>query len=86
MKEFKVSDSHRQNPLSLTPGGSQVSVTWEDGTTLHYDKVKHPQSYVASISNRESARGRIVAVAINGTLVWKSDTPSSSSWWQFLSK
>lgn len=44
-----VSDNFRINPLSLTPGGSDVVIVFNDGSIYGYDKVKHTNSYVETI-------------------------------------
>ena len=46
MKEIQSKDHNRINPLSVVPGGSTVSVTRDDGTIIHYDKIKNVAAYV----------------------------------------
>jgi hypothetical protein len=52
MKEINVKDEYRKNELSTIPGGSTVSVYYDDGTIKHYDKVKDPLKYVSKIKKR----------------------------------
>jgi hypothetical protein len=63
---MRVADEFRTNPLSLSPGGSIVTVMFSNGRMLDYDKVKSPKKYVASIPQREN----ITAVFVNGNQVW----------------
>lgn len=63
---MRVADEFRTNPLSLSPGGSIVTVMFSNGKMLDYDKVKSPKKYVASIPQREN----ITAVFVNGNQVW----------------
>ena len=46
---FKVEDKYRKNELSLTPGGSTVSVRYRNGKVFNYDKIKYPWSYIRTI-------------------------------------
>ena len=73
---MRVGDEFRTNGLSLTPGGSLVSVTYLSGGTKEYDKVKHPRAYVGRITDRES----IVEIRVNGNLVW--DKTNSKKFWE----
>jgi hypothetical protein len=61
-RTVKVSDQFRTNNLSLTPGGSEVSITLNNGQTLVYDKIKSPKKYIQSLSNYKD----IVEVKVNG--------------------
>jgi hypothetical protein len=61
-RTVKVSDQFRTNNLSLTPGGSEVSITLNNGQTLVYDKIKSPKKYIQSLSNYKD----IVEVRVNG--------------------
>jgi hypothetical protein len=63
---MRVADEFRTNPLSLSPGGSIVTVAFSDGRMLDYDKVKSPKRYVDKIPQKED----IVAVWVNGNQVW----------------
>ena len=73
---MRVGDEFRTNGLSLTPGGSLVSVTYQSGTVREYDKVKYPRSYVGRITDRES----IVEIRVDGNLVW--DKTNSKKFWE----
>lgn len=67
MSGYYVSDEFRTNNLSLTPGGSVVSVEYADGETKAYDKVKNPKAYVNAIINKDV---RIVNIYVDNNLVW----------------
>lgn len=70
MPEFKVGDEFRTNELSLIPGGKKVTVTYENGKVLTYDKVKSPGKYIKSISAKGSENGSIARIQVNGKEVW----------------
>ena len=72
---MRVADEFRTNPLSLSPGGSIVTVVFSDGRMLDYDKVKSPKKYVSSIPTRDD----IVAVYVNGNQVW-TDKEETKYW------
>ena len=61
-RTVNVSDQFRTNNLSLTPGGSEVSITLNNGQTLVYDKIKSPKKYIQSLSNYKD----IVTVKVDG--------------------
>jgi hypothetical protein len=71
MKGIKVHDQYRKNPLSLEPGGVDVSVVMRDGFRLVYDKVKNPAKYIGKLHNRES----IISIEIDGQVVWDETDP-----------
>jgi hypothetical protein len=73
---MRVGDEFRTNSLSLTPGGSLVSVTYQGGAVKEYDKVKFPRAYVGRIKDRE----HIVEIKVNGNLVW--DKTNSKKFWE----
>jgi hypothetical protein len=50
-------------------------VTYEDGLTLVYDKVKKPGPYVRSIEEKGHDHGRILEIKIDGTTAWDIDDP-----------
>ena len=52
MKEIYSKDQNRTNDLSLQPGGSTVSVTYTNGTVIHYDKIKSVSKYVNAIKGK----------------------------------
>jgi hypothetical protein len=78
--ELKVKDQYRTNPLSLTPGGSQVKIVHENGRSFIYDKVKNPINYIAYISRTENANGKITEILIEGRSVWKDGKNLTPDW------
>lgn len=48
-KKVTVKKEFRVNPLSLTPGGSTVTVIKDDGTHTKYTNVKNPQAYINQV-------------------------------------
>lgn len=66
---MKVGDEYRTNPLSLEPGGFIVTVVFNNGRTLEYDKVKSPRKYVERIPDKDN----ISHIYINGGQVWSSE-------------
>jgi hypothetical protein len=80
MSSLKVGDKYRTNGLSLIPGGKKVSVTYEDGTCLIYDKIKSPKKYIKSISAEASKHGAIVKVSVGGEDLW--DTSKGTDPWE----
>jgi hypothetical protein len=67
MKKILVNDSHRTNGLSLTPGGSIVTVVYANGDRRLYDKVKNVEAYINSITKDKL----IVQVLCEDVLVWE---------------
>lgn len=79
---FRVGDDFRTNPLSLTPGGHDVVVVWQDGASYLYDNFKAPKNYVSSISKKPSKHGRMMEVWVDGSIAWKrNDEQSTNSDW-----
>ena len=72
---MRVGDEYRTNPLSLSPGGSIVTVVFSDGRMLDYDKVKSPKKYVSKIPQKDD----IVAVYVNGKQAW-TDKEEKKYW------
>ena len=72
---MRVADEYRTNPLSLSPGGSIVTVVFSDGRMLDYDKVKSPKKYVSKIPQKDD----ITAVYVNGNQVW-TDKEEKKYW------
>jgi hypothetical protein len=72
---MRVGDEYRTNPLSLSPGGSIVTVVFSDGRMLDYDKVKSPKKYVSKIPQKDD----ITAVYVNGNQVW-TDKEEKKYW------
>jgi hypothetical protein len=73
---IKVADEYRTNDLSLVPGGKTVSVTYSNGKTLVYDKVKSPAKYIAALKSKTSENGEIVDVKI---LDWSEKNKKSTN-------
>lgn len=72
MKGIKVQDTYRTNPLSIQPGGVDVTITLRDGFKLTYDKIKNPGKYIGKLHNRDS----IISIDIDGEVVWTEDEPT----------
>ena len=66
MKQIKVDDLNRINPLSLQPGGSVIRVLFSDGKDLVYDKIKKPQAYINSILSKKNVSN----IWLDGKIVW----------------
>ena len=62
-RNINVHSNFRVNSLSLTPGGSTVTVIKNDGTRLKYDKVKNPQSYIDKVCENNND---IAGFEVNG--------------------
>lgn len=73
---MRVGDQYRTNNLSLIPGGSIVSVVFNNGTTLDYDKVKSPKKYISRIEGKE----QIAQISVNGKIVW--DNSQKIKYWE----
>jgi hypothetical protein len=76
MKEIKVADEYRTNPLSHQPGGDEVRVYLRDGMVYTYDKVKSPRNYINKLEFKEN----IVRIDINGEKAWSSIEPGVRYW------
>jgi hypothetical protein len=87
MGTLRVSEQWRTNPLSLKPGGHNVTVLWEDGKSFVYDKVKIPKNYVSHIAKKTSKHGNMLEVWVDDQLVWKREDRASTdqAWLDFLS-
>ena len=68
-KNLHVSDDFRTNPLSLKPGGYDITVIYQSGKSFTYDKIKTPSKYITSISSN-SKYGQIVEILIDGNSTW----------------
>lgn len=64
---MRVGDEYRTNPLSLKPGGYTVTVYFQGGNHLMYDKVKRPGSYIRAIENKH---GNIIRIEVDDNPVW----------------
>lgn len=51
MSGFYVADKYRISELSFEQGGYEVAVTFTNGSTRIYDKVKFPRQFIAKLSN-----------------------------------
>lgn len=76
MKEIRVADEYRTNPLSHQPGGDEVKVYLRDGMVYTYDKVKSPRNYINKLEFKEN----IVRIDINGEKAWSSIEPGVRYW------
>jgi hypothetical protein len=74
-----VTDNFRTNPLSLKPGGYEVTGIHEGGKSFIYDKVKKPGSYIKSISN-DNGHGRIMEILLDGKTVWQLGVHDYEPW------
>lgn len=70
-RSIKVKDEYRKNPLSFIPGGSTVTIVFEDGLNIVYNKIKSPRKFIKKISE-DPAKGKIVVVLVDGK-PWKLD-------------
>jgi hypothetical protein len=64
-KTIHVKDQYRTNPLSLIPGGHTVEVSYSDGITLCYNRIKSPRKYIDQLKERTEGR-TIVSVRVDG--------------------
>lgn len=64
-KKYVPTDSMRTNPLSLTDGGSTVTVLF-DGYHVEYTNIKAPFSYISSIRKAKEGDITLVGFLING--------------------
>jgi len=66
MKNIIVQDKYRKNPLSLKPGGHDITVVYADGFSETYDKVKYPKAFISKISDGNRRQVKIVGVFVDG--------------------
>jgi len=65
-KHIIVKDEYRTNALSLKPGGHDITVTYSDGFSQTYDKVKYPTAFIKKI-NESNKRGKpIISIVVDG--------------------
>lgn len=81
MPTIHVKDKFRTNPLSLEPGGSQVTVFYDNGTNFVYDKVKNAQAYIRGIYKKEAEGRSMIRILVNGDQVWTSQAGTQP--WEF---
>jgi hypothetical protein len=65
-KSIVVKDKYRTNPLSLTSGGSSVTVTFSDGFSQTYDKVKFPNAFIRKINESNERKLPIISIVVDG--------------------
>jgi hypothetical protein len=65
-KNLIIQDKYRKNPLSLEPGGHDVTVLYADGFSQTYDKVKSPKAFIAKISDGNRRKVKIVGIFVDG--------------------
>lgn len=84
MNGFKVGDDYRTNPLSLKPGGYEVTVNYNSGKFLVYDKVKYPGAYIKHLeeSGKNERYGHIVEVKVDNAVVWTQASPKGRKPWE----
>ena len=58
-----VGEEFRTNPLSVTPGGSEVEVHFRDKVKV-YTNVKHPKAYINKITSE--SKDPIIAIFVDG--------------------
>jgi len=63
---IKVNQEFRKNALSLKPGGSTVTVVYDNNIELEYNNIKNPQAYINTITKTDKS---IIGIKINGQLV-----------------
>ena len=63
---IKVTQEFRKNALSLKPGGSTVTVMYDNNIELEYNNIKNPQAYINTIAKTDKS---IIGIKINGQLV-----------------
>jgi hypothetical protein len=63
---IKVNQEFRKNALSLKPGGSTVTVVYDNNIELEYNNIKNPQAYINTITKSNKT---IIGIKINGQLV-----------------
>ena len=56
MKVLQSLDHNRTNPLSVVPGGSEISVTMSDGVIVNYDKIKNVSAYVKAAKKNPAVK------------------------------
>jgi hypothetical protein len=80
MKDLKVNDQYRTNPMSHQPGGHEVTVVYEDGLRLTYDKVKKPGLYVKSITSQDKGHGKVMEIYVDLNKAWDHTDVGRNPW------
>lgn len=62
---MRVKDIYRKNPLSLQPGGHEVTVVYENGFQRVYDKVKYPEAFIKYVRSDVTKNLEITAIYID---------------------
>jgi hypothetical protein len=62
---MRVKDQYRKNPLSLQPGGHEVTVFYQNGFKRVYDKVKHPEAFIKYVRSDNTKNLKITAIYID---------------------
>lgn len=81
MATIHVKDEYRTNPLSLEPGGHQVTVFYNNGSNFVYDKVKKPSAYIRNMYNKEKEGRKMIRILVDGGQVWNGE--SGTEPWEF---
>lgn len=59
---MQVKDQFRTNTLSQIPGGSVITVYYENREKLEYDKIKSPKSYVNTLIKEARITGKLSSI------------------------
>jgi hypothetical protein len=70
-KTTQVSDQFRTNELSLVPGGSRVTLFYNNGDSKVYDKVKNPNSYCSAVLKKSA--DTIFKIEVDGVLYFQKE-------------
>lgn len=70
-KPKKVQTKFRTNVLSHIPGGCVIILTYKNGDSLIYDKIKHPKKYL----ERALENPNITTAYLNNEVVWTMELP-----------
>jgi hypothetical protein len=66
MKNIYVKDAYRKNPLSLQPGGHQVTIVYKSGVKKIYDKIKSPKLFIEKIESNKKQLSEILEILVDG--------------------
>lgn len=64
---MKVADKFRTNERSLIPGGNVVSITYINGKTYDYDKIKDVNAYI----KKAKKNANVVKIRVGENIVWE---------------
>lgn len=62
-----VSDEYRSNELSLTPGGTVLTIHYKNGKKLTYDKIKNIKAYLSKVTLDPN----VIKIWQEDVLVWE---------------